>query len=33
MCEECGTALAEFHGVDGWMCGGCADGMDPRYEG
>lgn len=31
-CEECGE-LAEFHGVDGWLCGACADERDPRYEG
>lgn len=32
LCEECGEP-AEFHGVDGWLCGECADGRDPRYEG
>lgn len=35
-CEECEAAPADFHGVDGWMCAGCAgcaDEIDPPYEG
>lgn len=33
LCEECGTEPAEFHGVDGWVCGACDEEMHPRYEG
>lgn len=33
LCDTCGTELADFHGVDGWICAGCAREIDPPYEG
>lgn len=33
LCETCGVEPADFHGVDGWICAGCADENDPPYEG
>ena len=33
MCEQCGAVPAVSHGVDGWVCDGCAEDADPRYEG
>lgn len=30
-CKERGEP-AEFHGVDGWICGPCDEEMHPHYE-
>jgi hypothetical protein len=33
LCEACGTGLADFHGVDGWICASCDEELHPPYEG
>lgn len=33
LCELCGNEPADFHGVDGWVCAGCAEELHPSFEG